>query len=161
MTTLVEAIRAFPAAEDVLLPACEALHCCGEMKHSSIAVDAGAAEALFACRAHAPDGVWQTAGALCDAREPVGRFVDAGWPEAALSLLSSTTHLESYCLRPAVKILSGCALGHTPCAQMIIQRGVLKVRPDPFVSHRNRHASGNATQMAAGIVRMQWLPLPL
>lgn len=137
ITTFVDAIRAFPAAENVLRPAWEALFCCAEMGLSSAVVDAGAAEALFACRTHDPASAWLAASILCVTceQERMHRLVDAGWADAALSLLP--TSLESPWLEAVVKVLTRCITDYEPCAKRLIRRGVLKARQGLSGAFRN------------------------
>lgn len=120
LAQLLAALRLFPDSRGVVEKACDALITSIEQRQgfADLAVDAGAAEALVMCFPHENSNAraWVTGAALVSRCSPpqLRRFSNAGWPDAALSLLLRLRRsengvelsVENWC--PATYVLSFC-----------------------------------------------------
>lgn len=155
LALLLRAVRSFPRCVGVITPACWALYKnARDRAAADSAVEAGAAEALAACLPHESVNAhgWLAGAQLvynCS-HEQLQRFSNAGWPDAALSLLRqlllSPIGAESYVLSRshATFVLSKCLKFCEPAGrQGLLEKGAVEARALPLPLLDQQHVSAS------------------
>lgn len=122
------------------------------------AINVGAAEALAACLPHkGSSGVaWFTVCLLMSHSSPqqqLRRFCDAGWADAALSLLKQLLHSSAgeSCasdLSSATVVLSLCLTHYEPCRHRLLKKGAVEVRGPPLPLFHSTYPASHSTRGA-------------